>query len=117
MNNNHCAPLLLGTATVYSVVISANVTDLLNDQGWVTTPIMGSGALGDYVDNRRFFILVSTFGVLIPLCLLPNFNRCPARRHRPHPVGRLIPPCNVSAVAPLCFSADVCGYQCVTRAR
>eukprot|EP01051_Picozoa_sp_SAG22_P011918 SAG22_NODE_1189_length_5206_cov_14.857451_5_plen_459_part_00 len=63
-----------GICIVYSVVISTNIRDLLFDQGWVVGPIL-PGGLGEYVDNRRFFIICATFGVLIPLCLLPNFDK------------------------------------------
>ena len=58
-----------GVCVVYSVVISANLTDLLFDQGLITEEIIPG------IENRRFWILVSTCVVIIPLCMLPNFDK------------------------------------------
>ena len=67
-----------GACLAYSLVIATNMTDLLNDQGWVgaNQPII-PGQTGDNwwtFDNRRFWIVAPAIGVVLPLCLLPNYN-------------------------------------------
>ncbi len=58
-----------GVCVIYSVVISSNLTDLLFEQGLITSPIIPG------IDNRQFWILATTVGVIIPLCMLPNFDK------------------------------------------
>ena len=60
-----------GICVVYSVVISANLDDLMTEQNLVTGKIIP----GRFIENRQAYILFTTFGVLIPLCMLPNFDR------------------------------------------
>jgi hypothetical protein len=67
-----------GACLAYSLVIASNMTDLLNDQGWVSAnePII-PGQTGDNwytFDNRRFWIIAPAIGVVLPLCLLPNYS-------------------------------------------
>ena len=67
-----------GACLAYSLVIATNMTDLLNDQGWVgaNQPII-PGQTGDNwwtFDNRRFWVVAPAIGVVLPLCLLPNYN-------------------------------------------
>lgn len=67
-----------GACLAYSLVIATNLTDLLNDQGWVSAnDPMIPGQTGDRwwtFDNRRFWIVAPAIGVVLPLCLLPNYN-------------------------------------------
>jgi amino acid permease len=58
-----------GVCVVYHVVISTNLTDLLADRDLITEEIIPG------IENRRFWIVVSTLGVLIPFCMLPNFDK------------------------------------------
>ena len=58
-----------GVCVIYSVVISANLTDLLFEQGLITETIIPG------IENRQFWILATTVCVLIPLCMLPNFDK------------------------------------------
>lgn len=58
-----------GVCVVYHVIISTNLTDLLVDQDLITEEIIPG------IENRRFWIIVSTLGVLIPFCMLPNFDK------------------------------------------
>lgn len=69
---------MFGACLAYSLVIATNMTDLLNDQGWVDAnePII-PGQTGDNwhtFDNRRFWVVAPAIGVVLPLCLLPNYN-------------------------------------------
>ena len=69
---------MFGACLAYSLVIATNMTDLLNDQGWVgaNQPIL-PGQTGDNwwsFDNRRFWIVAPAVGVVLPLVLLPNYN-------------------------------------------
>jgi hypothetical protein len=57
-----------GVCVVYHVIISTNLTDLLVDRDLITEEIIPG------IENRRFWIIVSTVGVLIPFCMLPNFD-------------------------------------------
>lgn len=63
-----------GVCIAYSLVIAQNLVDLLNDQGLITGPIFGGG-FGDVIDNRRFWVIVPTLIAVIPLCMLPNYNK------------------------------------------
>jgi hypothetical protein len=58
-----------GVCVIYSVVISSNLTDLLFEQGLITSQIIPG------IENRQFWILATTVGVIIPLCMLPNFEK------------------------------------------
>lgn len=58
-----------GVCVVYHVIISTNLTDLLVDRELITEDIIPG------IENRRFWIIVSTCGVLIPFCMLPNFDK------------------------------------------
>lgn len=55
-----------GVCIVYSIVISANITDLLDQQN-----LIGEGdQIIRGLDNRRFWILFPGLGVVVPLCLV-----------------------------------------------
>ena len=58
-----------GVCVIYSVVISSNLTDLLFEQGLITSEIIPG------IENRQFWILATTAGILVPLCMLPNFDK------------------------------------------
>lgn len=58
-----------GVCVVYNVVISANLTDLLFDQGLITEEVIPG------IDNRQFWLLITTSCIIIPLCMLPNFDK------------------------------------------
>ena len=69
---------MYGACLAYSLVIATNMTDLLNDQGWVgaNEPII-PGQTGDNwwtFDNRRFWVVAPAVGVVLPLILLPNYS-------------------------------------------
>ena len=73
------AAFCFGVCIVYSVVISTNLVDLLNEQGLITQPIFPGSpaecAAFWCMDNRRFWIVAPAVGILMPLCLLPNFDK------------------------------------------
>ena len=58
-----------GVCVVYHVIISTNLTDLLADRDLITEEIIPG------IENRRFWIVASTLGVIVPLCMLPNFDK------------------------------------------
>ena len=86
-----------GVCIVYHVIISTNLNDFFIEQNLITTEILPG------LENRRFWLLVrsyiwfpindrsceqyvnvrsqdwgaqvTTVGVVIPLCMLPNFNK------------------------------------------
>jgi hypothetical protein len=58
-----------GICVVYHVIVSTNITDLLREQDLVVGEIIPG------LENRRFWILATTIGTIVPLCMLPNFDR------------------------------------------